>query len=219
MAKKKSNNREKTNNKTEIINYSVFFQDLESSKNENELLQLFSKYNLEGIDREKYPLIKYTIKEGEIKKLQNEGKITNEYKFNLTLAEDDNLSPLEKILYSMIWKNGDLGKEAHIISGVLGLKRKDEKRGIVYKQLGKHLNKKDEIVIDQHVIRAYIFHKTENIKKNIYPTDCYKYLDDYKTWINGNKLFRENKRIIDELLFSLGQRMKEEKKAVGKTNP
>ena len=217
---KKTNNGKTTSIKVETINYFEFFQDLESSKNKDELLRLFSKYNLEGIDRELYPCIEYTIKREEIQKLQDENIISDTYKLNPMLAKNDNLTPLEKLLYSIIWKNGDLGKESHIISGVLGLNGTDEKSGMVFKQLGRHLNNKDEIIIDRHVMRAYIFHLTGKIKeKEIDYKDYNKYLDNYRTWINDNKLFRENKRIIDELLFSLGQKMKEEKKAVGKANP
>ena len=203
---KNSNNAKTTNINNEKF-YSKFFQDLESSKKKDDLLHLFTKYNLDRIDREKYPLIEYTIKKEEIKKLQDEGKITNECKLNRTLAKDDSLTPLEKLLYSMIWKNGDLGKESHIISGILG---KNEKDGIVFNQIGKYLNNKNEIIIDQHVIRAYIFFSKNILTKNIYNNNCYKYLDGYKAWIKDNKLFFENRLLIDELLYSLGKKMKED---------
>jgi len=206
---KRNNTAKMSNNNVKILDFTEFYKDLESAKNIEEIKKLFNKFKLKRMDREKYPCIEFDISKEEIETLKNKGKITNDNKLNSMLAKNGNLTTtLEKLLYSIIWKNGHLGKESHIISGILGINGDDEKKGIVFNQLGRHLNNKNEMIIDQHVMRAYIFYRTEVIKKKIDHNDYNKYLDAYKVWIKGNTLFNKNKPLIDELLFSIGKKLK-----------
>ena len=57
--------------------------------------------------------------------------ISMDNRLNISKEELDKQSLLTKLLYSIIWKNGDLGKEKHIIEGVLNFNKIDEK-GLVF---------------------------------------------------------------------------------------
>ena len=71
-----------------------------------------------------------------------------------------------KLLYSIIWKNGDLLKVKHIIQGILESEIEnvdnndkefvEKQDSLVFYQFGKYLTKKNnEPIIDQHVVRAF----------------------------------------------------------------
>ncbi len=77
-------------------------------------------------------------------------------KDKLAKIEINNLSTVtEKILYAVLWKNGDLLKVAHVING-LNLERSTSPTAITFHQFGQFLAAPDENpIIDQHVIRAF----------------------------------------------------------------
>jgi len=185
-------------------NYLLFFNDLKQCKNIDEVKNLFNKYKISRRDRMKYPDIEFNISADEINELKKKEIITKENIFNINLHGNKSLTTLEKILYSMLWKQGDLKKEKHIISGILGI---DTDR-VVFNQFGKHLQNKENIILDQHVLRSFIFYKTKNVEKIIKDKHYLKYSDEYKKWIENNELFRSNKNIIDELLMGFGKKIK-----------
>ena len=73
---------------------------------------------------------------------------------DIVIRSDAN--PLEKLLYAIVWKNGDLLKLRHVIHGIVDsdVGRKG-KNGVVFYQFGKHLSKLGKPIIDQHVLRAF----------------------------------------------------------------
>ena len=190
--------------------YSDFFSDLNSTKSVNDILGLFSKYNIERNDRVKYPYIEFSITDGEIEILKKNGIITKNNMFDQYLSKNKNLSSLEKLLYSILWKQGDLKKEKHIISGIYGI----ETNRKVFNQFGKHLRDKYEPIIDQHVIRSFIFFTTKEIVDVIKDKHFNDYSNKYIEWIKSNNLFNSNQILIDELLFLLGRKLK----IIGKNN-
>jgi len=181
-----------------------FFNELNSSKSVDEINNLFSKYKLKRKDKNHYPDIKFNISIDEIEILKKDGIITKENLFNPNLSKNINLTALEKILYSIIWKQGDLKKEKHIISGICGINTE----GRIFNQFGRYLSSKDDLIIDQHVLRSFIFYKTEKIIKKI-ENMCFKLnSDDYIDWIKKNDLFFNNKDLIDEIMFEFGKKIK-----------
>jgi len=188
-----------------MSSYEEFFGELNSSKNTKELIDLFDKYHIDRRDRKKYPDLAFNITKEEIDILKSRGIITTENNFNELLSQNRDLTALEKLLYAVIWKNGDLVKVRHIISGTCGEKTTSR----VFNQFGQYLRDKNELIIDQHVIRAYIYYKCKKIIKKITNEDYDKYFDDYKSWIENHNLFKMNKGIIDELLFGVGKKMKQ----------
>lgn len=124
------------------------------------------------------------------------------------------LTALEKLLYSVLWKNGDLGKEVHIVEGVLSTcEGNDDARtaGIVFYQYGRHLADRKEPIVDQHTILAFMLF--QNLKSDddsitkIRKKDKVEMEDlvSYKKWMKSQrKSDIENQFHIDKVLFSLG---------------
>ena len=80
------------------------------------------KKNMPGT---KFPRLILRVSIEEIEFLREEGVISERMQFSSILATGEyaqgkRMTPLEKLLYSILWKNGDLGKERHLISGIFG---------------------------------------------------------------------------------------------------
>jgi len=164
------------------------------------------------LDTCKYPPINFIISKEEIRKLGG---------LNLTLSDQlsqESLTSLEKLMLSILWKNGDFGKEKHIIQGILGKYSFDEKNsGHVFYQFGKRLNNpKNEPIIDQHIIRAFIFHKKSLKEVSKFNQLEKKQIPDIKNYIKwarlqAEKIIGEKEQVlyeIDRLLFALGKYIK-----------
>jgi hypothetical protein len=165
----------------------------------------------------KYPNLKINISTNDITKLKELNILSDENKI-LPLTDSLDLSPLEKLLYSVLWKNGDLGKEKHIVEGVLASEDDDnssKERGLVFYQYGKHLAKREEPIVDQHTIRAFLLFKniesedseiTKIRKKDTLKNDE---LLNFRIWIKSSEIGGiDNQFHIDKVLFSLGKAVK-----------
>lgn len=168
----------------------------------NELLP--SKYQK---DEQKYPAIHKLFNEEDLKKIPN------------TIEMDKLATPTEKILFALLWKNGDLLKIPHLIAG---LKDEDNpsKTAMTFHQLGRFLRSRGETpIVDQHVIRAYKAIKHDNLDEAalseitksglLNPNNDANWVKEYTTWItekgNGSvELFYE----IDNVMFAFGRMLK-----------
>jgi hypothetical protein len=181
-----------------------------------------------------YPKINYNITRDEIKELQNINLITNELTFSHELSNEKN-NTIIKLLYSIIWKNGDLLKVKHIIQGILECQMDDEniddkefvekQDSLVFYQFGKYLTKKNnEPIIDQHVIRAFAvsrdgrkINSDRKISSPLKGADHIELIDNYKKWLVSKEISEELKGIseynyfIDKLLFAAGKSIKVKK--------
>lgn len=172
------------------------FERIENAVNGDEKNNIFSVYNLQAIDREKVSEIKFSISRDEIKDLTSEGllKLENDrYTFTSKIADDSSeRTTLEKLLYAIIWKQMDLGKEARIIDGIMG--KELPKRTYVFHQFGKFLNDHSEPIIDRNVLKCFkICKRSENP-------------DDYINWVKSivkKGVFTATD--IDEILLQLGR--------------
>ena len=76
----------------------------------------------ENKDKQKYPRFKINLSKDEINQLEENKKITNSDEKYIVHPDifnsSENLTPLEKLLLGVIWKNGDYKKESHIIQGI-----------------------------------------------------------------------------------------------------
>ncbi|MCL2069639.1 MAG: hypothetical protein FWH19_01460 [Treponema sp.] len=187
--------------------YLNLFADINEAKTENELSGIFKKYKLNRKNKERYPDIEFDISIDEINDLKKTGIITENNIFDLYLSKNKQLTSLEKLLYSMLWKQGDLKKEKHIILGIYNIDT-----GTVFNQFGKYLRDKNNLIIDQHVIRSFIYFTINEIEIDIKAEHFTRFSDLYVNWIKSNALLNSNKNLIDELLFSLGQKLKKEEK-------
>ena len=160
-------------------------------------------------DQEKYPRLNLSISKEEIEKLKEEKFITDDNTVNVI----SNALPITKLLYAVLWKQGDLAKIKHIISGIISQADEEYNKGLIFYQFGKHLsNKNKEPIVDQHVLRAWeTFYNNTNLKKEKQsPSQLIK---GYKKWLNESlrvefKTCENYLYHIDKLLFAVGKYIK-----------
>ena len=131
----------------------------------------------------------------------------------------------EKILFAVLWKNGDLLKVSHIINGL-----KNEKissaTAITFHQFGRFLAQPDENpIIDQHVIRAYKAIQQKDkldmatlsmiIKSGpLHATRNSEVISHYLNWVKGKHVASmecnasELYYVIDDVMFAFGRLIK-----------
>ena len=168
------------------------------------------------MDEVQYPKIEFNITKSEISQLKGNGFIDDEDDLTGNISTGD---PLARLLYAMIWKNGGLKKIKHIVKGVLNsgdVDAPEKEDGLVFYQFGKHLENKEEPIIDQHVLRAFALYQSDadlNARKKETVT---RKEDDliaaYKTWLanlkgnfNGDLSYAYH---VDKVLFALGKAVK-----------
>ena len=119
--------------------------------------------NWHGIEKnmpgEKFPRLRLRITPEEIGELHAMGVLTDDLKLSPILASgklssDQPLSALEKLMYAVLWKNGDLGKEHHLASGVYG-EGHAQKTGTVFYEFGGYLSGRNSFIMDQHTLRCF----------------------------------------------------------------
>ena len=184
---------------------------------------------------DKYPQLKLSLSNKEIEQLKADGFLDGNGSLSKKCADEKslikNMTPLEKLLYSVLWKNGDLGKEKHITDGVL--RNRDSgyvkgETGLVFYYFGLHLDDKKNPIIDQHVIRAFKLFRSKNpsiteidmiIKKDTVTDKDKAVCEDYISWQNKLALkaydpfeFTYN---LDRLLFGLGKSLKKQQTKYG----
>lgn len=120
---------------------------------------------VENMPSEKiYPRLRLRITKEEVDTLMQMGVLTDEMQLSPDLANGvyangKTLSTLEKILYSMLWKNRDLGKERHVISGILDIGH-CQKHGTVFYEFGGYISGKNSYILDQHTLRCFAVHSS-----------------------------------------------------------
>lgn len=220
-----------SNNEAKLITDQIFnlIENLDLNKNASKQIEyIFEKFPFlinKKPNIAKFPRLKFNINSNDVENLKQINLIDEDNKINFTHFDTSNLSPLEKILYSILWKQGDLGKERHIISGILNSSQTDD--GLVFYYFGRHLqNNKENPIVDQHVIRAFRIKECCNIEKIDYirskdygiskkDSKAKKnVIENYLTW---HKLIRSKHNIneqedltynLDLLFFALGKYLK-----------
>ncbi len=171
-----------------------------------------------------YPQIKFKLDNGDIDELINNDLIdknTLTFKKDITEKLTD---PLTKLLYSTVWKNGDIKKIKHIIKGIKEVNDNSNEQddALVFYQFGKYLTKTPgQPIIDQHVLRAFAIYKStddnniETLQKLETLKKTHKTLiNEYINWLQSDELTNELKAIaeytyfIDKLLFATGKTIK-----------
>ena len=208
------------------------FDLIEAATSIDKLNEIQNQFTIEEMKKnfpsEKYPQLRLSLSNDDIEQLKTDGFLDEDGSISKKCANGielkKTLTPLEKLLYSVLWKNGDLGKEKHISDGVL--ENRDSKyikgeTGLVFYYFGQHLKDKKKPIIDQHVIRAFKLYQAlndgvEDIDK-ILKMDTLNAKDkdtclSYIKWQNEHKL-KESNPIeftyhLDRLLFGLGKTLK-----------
>lgn len=193
----------------------------------------FSKEIRRKMQGPNYPRVSFRITEDDLAHLRELGIISSngkDYRFSARLAtgykgETESLSPLEKVLYAICWKNGDLGKERHILQGVLG-DTQAFADGPVFFEFGQYLAGRNVFILDQHTVRAVILGTNPNndIVEQVRELAQIKARDSsHSLWVLNYKKFFEhlliNSRrdddffyLCDRILFGVGSLLKVTKK-------
>jgi len=203
------------------------FDLIKKSKTTEDIDNILDSLEIPSKNRMKsdsYPQIKFKIDKSDIDELIIKDiidKTTLNFKKDITEKLTD---PLTKLLYSTVWKNGDIKKIKHIIKGITEVNDNSNEQddALVFYQFGKYLTKTPgQPIIDQHVLRAFAVYKStddNNIEtlqkletlKNTHKT----IINDYINWLQSDELTIELKAIsdytyfIDKLLFATGKTIK-----------
>ncbi len=209
-----------------ILELKDFMKQIESSTSIEDLDEIRNKadiplkYQTSDI---KYPKIDFQISPEDIQNLRFKKVLTNDNSF--VLNQEELQTPLEKLLYAVLWKQGDLPKLKHVIEGILSTDKteKDEQtNALVFYNFGKFLADEKEAIIDQHVLRAYGIYITdikntskieEYQKVNLINSNHKALIEDYKNWFKGLKINKDKETAfkIDRILMSIGKQMKKSK--------
>lgn len=194
------------------------FDKLTNASSIKDVKSLFSGFEKFMMNDDVYPQIQFKIEKKDIEDLIEKGIITPEKSLSKKIEGD----ALSKLLYAVLWKNGDLSKVKHIIEGILDESEENKDNGLVFHQFGKYLTKKvGEPIIDQHVLRAFGIYKADGdedkikkLKKLSLITKKEKDLiKEYKKWLQTG--FKPELRAeenysyeVDKLLFAVGKSLK-----------
>lgn len=112
---------------------------------------------------DKFPRLRFRITDQEVNTLKQMGILSEKMQLSPDLASGKlahgkTLTALEKLLYSVLWKNGDLGKEHHLISGILG-NGHNQKFGAVFYEFGGYVSGKHSYILDQHTLRCFAIYE------------------------------------------------------------
>lgn len=123
-------------------------------------------------------------------------------------------------LISVLWKQGDLGKEQRIIDGI---KSPDTLTNKVFPQFGRFLislsneNQKNnpnyeniQPIIDQHSLRAFCFSIKKEYKESKTPSqEIYaQYIEWHKSVLRKHKDSELRFLMLNEIMFVLGKALK-----------
>lgn len=168
-----------------------------------------------NFDEQKYPPLHFILSNQDVAQINSAVTNPESDHFDIQLLLKD---PISKLLYALVWKQGDLPKLKTLLAGVNGENDLSQKQGAVFRQFGRHLVDRNEPIVDQHVLRAFaIFQnsgdetKVSSIrKKEQFEVDL---INSYRKWFQENKLSEEgSSNILDHILFGLGKTIKTSKK-------
>ena len=193
--------------------YNSIFARIENSETEEELKRIAAEYDLNLIEN-KYPRLGMKISAEEILELKESKVLTVDVDNNLTINQE-RLNPIAKLLYALVWKQGDLQKLKAIIQGIEDVDNpnNDKKNALVFYCYGNHLGNPSKFpIIDQHVVRAFNLFKDYSNRDSIRKSDKVDQKDrqNFLNW-HSNKF--ENKSsdflyYLDRLLFEIGKTVK-----------
>lgn len=183
-----------------------------------------------AMSESRYPPIRFHICAAEIESLQNSGILDSNGRLRADF-NNESMSTLEKLLFAIVWKNGDLGKECHIVKGVQTSHDpeadKTSSKAIVFRHFGKYLADRNNPIIDQHVMRAFALYRqcgnasddeiTRIRSKADLKSGDVDLIRAYHDWLVSDSLQPGLRKIdgyrfhVDKVLFALGKWAKQKK--------
>ena len=183
------------------------------------------------ISRKKYPkeLIHYLRNMNDEDKMSFKNKCAHKTKKDNLKVEKKHLnSSVSKLLYLMVWKQGDLDKFDQIVEGLnsedkITVAYSKKNKPFVFFQFGRHIMF-EEPIVDQHSIRSFAAliqlkkieieafqNKIIQFKdiKNSLLTNLHKELIvEYVKWVQSITMQRDEMDQIDDLMYGLGKYLK-----------
>ena len=153
-------------------------------------------------DEQKYPPLQFVLSNEDVEVINQAVNPENGH-FDIQPLLND---PISKLLYALVWKQGDLLKLKTLLAGINGVNDLSQKQGAVFRQFGRHLVDRNEPIVDQHVLRAFaIFQNSDDEskvssirKKKQFEVDL---INLYRKWFQENKLSEEgSSKILDHIL-------------------
>src|SRR5690606_21905058 len=140
---------------------------------------------------EKYPDFQLTIQRDEIDGLIADGILTSDHTINTEAVHK--FSPFEKLLLSVLWKNGHSKRVQPILDGMIGERKSQSDFGVIFRQFGRSLVNAEEPIVDQHVLRAFCtFGDTSVVKgrrlvprKAAFKESDQDLIDAYREWFKS----------------------------------
>jgi hypothetical protein len=167
-----------------------------------------------------FPALPFTIDENDFLEIQS----WSNFPFSQELL-DREWTPLEKLFFAQLWKDGKLRSSGRIVEGVeQGVKQSNPKvsDAIVYHFFGRHLvDPVANPIIDQHSYRAYKLIENQHadivqirkIEKVPSEEEATAYCKWFCAILNAEKIVTyQDTRIIDSYLFALGKYAKMSKR-------
>lgn len=167
-----------------------------------------------------FPALPFTINEKDFQVIQNWSK----FPLSQELL-DREWTPLEKLFFAQLWKDGKLRSSGRIVEGVEhGVKQNNPKvsDAIVYHFFGRHLvDPVANPIIDQHSYRAYKLIENQHadivqirkIEKVPSKEEANAYCEWFCAILKAEKIVTyQDTRIIDSYLFALGKYAKMSKR-------
>lgn len=184
---------------------------IKAAKNNKELEKIPGELSFRfSYDERKYPPLTFEFSNKEIKSIETIFSKDQGVAIDIQPLLKD---PITKLLYALVWKQGDLIKLNAIADGLTGTEP-ESNRPVIFHQFGKHLANREEPIVDQHVLRAFavstvigdISKVAEIRKKNNFDFDL---INSYKEWFKKTKLSEHNSgTILDHIMFGLGKTIK-----------
>jgi len=192
---------------------------------------------LKNVPGDKFPRMELRLTTQEMGQLKDIGVLDADLKLSPTLAKGEleggqKLTALEKLLYSVLWKNGDLGKERHIVEGVYG-NAQDQKSGIVFYEFGGYLQGRNTFIMDQHTLRCFAVAACDGSENQLNQARRLELIngknEQHQSWMSAYKKFYERieERMpgsaadylyeVDRLFFGAGKLIKLTKKTTSMT--
>jgi hypothetical protein len=177
----------------------------------------------------KYPHIPFRISADDIHELVKTGWINGDHELNPDKFVD--ADAITQLLFSIVWKQGDLLKVARIVDGIVGKKAGENSDYITFLEFGRYLQDPGgRVIIDQHVIRAYrIIVYSEQEKQFLAPDELKRIakkhtikesdrelVEDFRKWVETTPLWNplrsepDWRSAVDDFLFAFGKMVKDE---------
>ena len=182
-------------------------------------------------NKTKYPRIPFQISAEEIQKLKAAGWIHKDTNELISEKFAEAKDPMTRLLFSIVWKQGDLLKVARILDGILGKQPNRNSDRITFLEFGRYLrNPQQEVIVDQHVIRAYrviSFYEEKGslpapeelrkmAKKDAIKESDRDLVESFRKWVGESPSFKHLRAdpdwryAVDDFLFAFGKMVKDE---------